>query len=347
MMIGRLSVASAIVAVAAAGVAGAAGGLVPSHPGETEMIEAFEANSGPHPGFRRNHAKGLCLTGWFDSNGAGVRLSRARVFEPGRVPVFGRFSLAGGRPAVADGMNAVRSMSLHLSLPNGESWRTAMNDTPVFPVRDAQGFYDNLVAIRSDPATGKPDPAKVKAFLEAHPESARALALIKAHPMSSGFANATYNSLNAFRFIDAEGRSIPVRWSMTPVDAFEQQAVQRPEGRDYLFDALVARLQQGPIQWQLRITIGQPGDPTHDATIAWPSDRETVDVGTLTVVAVESEAAGNCRDVNFDPLMLPSGIAPSDDPLIAARSAVYAASVARRGAEPKSPSAVQVGNRKE
>ena len=83
MVISRLSVASAIAAAVAAGVAWAAGGLVPSHPSETQIIEAFEANNGRQPGFRRNHAKGLCLTGWFDSNGAGVRLSKARVFEPG------------------------------------------------------------------------------------------------------------------------------------------------------------------------------------------------------------------------------------------------------------------------
>src|ERR1700720_3384769 len=64
------------------------------------FIDTFEAVNGPHPGFRRNHAKGVCLTGWFDSNGAGARLSRAAVFKSGRVPVFGRFALAGGMPAM-------------------------------------------------------------------------------------------------------------------------------------------------------------------------------------------------------------------------------------------------------
>ena len=33
------------------------------------------------------------------------------------------------------------------------------------------------------------------------------------------------------------------------------------------------------------LTFGQPGDPTNDATLAWPPDREKVDVGTLTVDA--------------------------------------------------------------
>jgi len=337
----RLAVPGAVMAGIASCFAWAGSEIIPGRVDETRMIEALEAHNGPQPGFRRNHAKGLCLSGWFDGNGAGLRLSTAQVFEPGRVPVFGRFSLPGGRPAKADGPDVARSMALHFALPNGEVWRAAMNDTPVFPVRDAEGFHDNLVALKHDPATGKPDPTRIAAFLEAHPESARALALIKNHPVSSGFANAAYNSLNAFRLIDQAGNATPVRWSMTPADAFEPQPALRPEGRDYLFDALIARLRQGPIQWRLILTIGLPGDPTNDATVAWPSDRETVDAGTLTVAAVEGEAEGNCRDVNFDPLMLPPGIAASDDPLLPARSAAYALSHSRRAGESKQPSPVQ------
>jgi catalase len=341
MAIVRLAVPSAVMAGLATVFTWTGSEIIPGRVDETRLIEALEAHSGPQPGFRRNHAKGLCLSGWFEGNGAGLRLSTAQVFKPGRVPVAGRFSLPGGRPAKADGPNAARSMALHLALPNGEVWRTAMNDTPVFPVRDAEGFHDNLAALKPDPATGKPDPARIAAFLEAHPESARAMALIKNHPVSSGFANAAYNSLNAFRLIDRAGNATPVRWSMVPVDAFEPQPAERPEGRDYLFDALIARLGRGAVQWRLLLTIGQPGDPTNDATVPWPAVRERIDAGTLTVAAVESEAAGNCRDVNFDPLMLPRGIAPSDDPLLLARSAAYAVSHSRREGEPKQPSAVQ------
>jgi catalase len=36
------------------------------------------------------------ITGWFDSSGAGAQLSKAVVFKAGRVPMFGRFALAGG-----------------------------------------------------------------------------------------------------------------------------------------------------------------------------------------------------------------------------------------------------------
>ena len=66
------------------------------------MFNTFEKVNGLQPGFRRNHAKGVCISGYFDSNGRGVALSGAAVFPAGRVPIIGRFALAGGQPYVTD-----------------------------------------------------------------------------------------------------------------------------------------------------------------------------------------------------------------------------------------------------
>jgi len=65
----------------------------------------------------------------------------------------------------------------------------------------------------------------------------------------------------------------------------------------------------------------------------------------LTINRIEREAPGNCLDVNFDPLVLPSGIEPSDDPLLSAQSAAYSESFTRRAGEKKEPSAVQTPDR--
>jgi catalase len=331
-----------VVLLATAGTfAATAGWLSPDRLDPKRMIDRFEAVNGEHPGFRRNHAKGVCLTGWFESNGGGARLSTASLFARGRVPVIGRFALAGGLPMMPDGPGAVRSLALDFLLPDGQHWRTGRNDIPVFPVKDAQGFYEQLAATAPDPKTGKPDPAALQAFLTAHPETARALALIKAQPFSSGFANAAYNSLNAFLFVDSAGARHPVRWSMVPDDTFAPEPAETPGDRNYLFDALIARVKQAPVQWRLVLTVGQPGDPTNDATVPWPADRETVEAGVLTVMALQGEDAGACRDVNFDPLVLPAGIVASDDPLLSARSAAYSRSFTRREGETKPPSAVR------
>jgi catalase len=305
----------------------------------TRFVDEFERTGGIHSGFRRNHAKGVCVRGFFDSNGQGTRLSKAVVFQSGRVPVIGRFSLGGGDPNATDDLSNVRGLGLQFSLPDGEQWRTAMINLPVFPFKDPQAFYDNMVASQRDPNTHQPDPAKLTAFIASHPETARAIGIIKSHAPSSGFDNAAFYGLNAFRFINADGTSTYVRWTLAPVEPYEA-ATGTSQDNNFLFDGLIASIHQHPLQWHLIMTVAQPGDPTDNATIPWPEGREQVDVGTLTLDSVESEETSPARDINFDPLVLPAGISPSNDPLLSARSAIYSRSFTRRASETKLPSEI-------
>ena len=57
------------------------------------------------------------------------------------------------------------------------------------------------------------------------------------------------------------------------------------------------------------------------------------DAVALIVKEIEAERDGPCRDINFDPTVLPSGMRTSDDPFPAARSAAYAKSYDLRTAE--------------
>ncbi len=346
----RLGMASALARFAVIGVALAAvagtfayfgGWFTPNELTPARFVDGFEQVNGVHAGFRRNHAKGVGVSGFFESNGNGVRLSEAVVFRPGRVPVIGRFSLGGGQPYASDAPDAVRGLGLQFSLPNGELWRAAMINLPVFPFSTPGAFYEQMIASKPDPDTAKPDPAQMKAFLARHPETEQALTVIKGQPVSSGFDNSTYHGLNAFRFINSAGDSIAVRWLLTPAQPFEAAGAAPPsQDKSYLFDGLIAQVHRQPLRWHLLVIIGQPGDPTNDATIAWPAGREQVDVGTLTLDRVESDETSAATDINFDPLVLPAGIAPSDDPLLSARSAVYSQSFTRRAGETKQPSAI-------
>ena len=316
-----------LIGVALAAVAGTfaylGGWLTPNALTPARFADVFGQVDGVHPGFRRNHAKGVGVSGFFESNGNGVRLSKAAVFQPGRVPVLGRFSLGGGQPYAPDSASAPHGLGLQFSLPDGELWRTAMIHLPVFPFRTPEAFYENLFASRPDPGTGKPDPAKHEAFLARHPETAEALKFIKSQPAPSGFGDATFHGLNAFRFINAAGESTAVRWILRPATPWKTADAATPsQDKNFLFDALIEHIHGQPLQWYLIVIVGQPGDPTNDATIAWPAGREQVNVGTLTLDRVESDDTSAARDVNFDPLVLPAGIAPSDDPLLSARSAV-------------------------
>jgi catalase len=342
--LGRLALIGAALAAALGTFAYLGGWLTPNELTPARFVDGFEQVDGVHPGFRRNHARGVGVSGFFESNGQGVRLSKAAVFRSGRVPVLGRFSLGGGNPYASDKPDAVRGLGLQFSPPDGEVWRTAMINLPIFPFRTPEAFYEQLIASKPDPKTGKPDPAKLDAFLARHPETVRALTVIKSiksQPVASGFEKSTFHGLNTFRFINAAGDSAPVRWVLTP-----EQSLQAASGdsaahdKKYLFDGLIAAIHRQPLRWHLHIIIAQPGDPTNDATLAWPEGREKVDVGTLTLDQVESDDTSAATGLNFDPLVLPAGIAPSDDPLLSARSAVYSQSFTRRAGETRQPSAI-------
>jgi catalase len=335
----RLTAIGFVLVAIAALFAYAGGWLTPHALTPAALINTFEQVNGVHPGFRRNHAKGICVTGYFESSGDGHELSRASVFLPGRVPIVGRFALSGGQPYVSDAPQTVRSLAILFKLPDGEEWRTAMINLPVFTVNTAQGFNDLLLASAPNRATGKPDPAAMNAFLAKHPETAAATQLIRSQPPTSGFADTTYNALHAFRFTNTKGAVSPVRWSMVPVRP-PATADAAKTGKNYLFDDLIADLHHSPLSWRLILTVGQPGDATADATIPWPSSRHQIDAGTLTIDHIESEDTSPTRDINFDPLVLPDGISASDDPLLSARSAAYSQSFTRREGEQKSPSAL-------
>jgi catalase len=306
------------------------------------FVDEFEHVNGIHSGFRRNHAKGVCIRGFFDSNGQGARLSKAVIFESGRVPVIGRFSIPGGNPYAADSPDAVHGLGLLFKLPDGEEWRTAMVDLPVFPFNTPQAFYDNLAAAEPDPQTHKPDPQKMAAFVASHPEFQEAIRIIKSHEPPSSFDNSPYFGLNAFLLTDASGKVTPVRWWLAASQPFvaANRATGSDSDKNFLFDGLIASIHQHPLQWHLMIIIGQPGDRTDDPTIVWPEGREQIDVGTLTIDKAESEETSPARDINFDPLVLPAGMGPSDDPFLSARSAVYSQSFTRRAGETKEPSAI-------
>ena len=64
----------------------------------------------------------------------------------------------------------------------------------------------------------------------------------------------------------------------------------------------------------------------NDPSQPWPKDRKEVIAGTLEVKNVTDQVNGACRDINFDPTLVPPGIELSDDPVLAARAAIYSQS---------------------
>jgi catalase len=327
--LGSLVLIAIIVGASATAFAYTAGWLSPQRITPDKMVDALTPPTVDPSGHRRNHAKGICFTGVFEANGAGAELSKAQVFTRGQYPALGRFNIATPNPNAPDATVRVRGLGLQIATPDGQVWRTAMIDPPFFAVSTPQTFYDLLLA------SGSKDPSAMKTLVAAHPEIAAFGAWAKSAPWTGSYAETRFNSLNSFIFTDNAGAAHTVRWSLLPA----AQPVPVPpadlakRGPDFLEQEITQRVQGGPQHWTMAVTVANPGDPTADPSKAWSDDRRTVEVGTLTVQQIEAEPDGPCRDINFDPTILPTGMETSDDPFPAARSAAYAKSYDRRTAE--------------
>jgi catalase len=154
---------------------------------------------------------------------------------------------------------------------------------------------------------------------------------------TGSYAEERFNSVNSFIFVDSSATDHVVRWSLLPA---AQPVALSPEelakrGPDFLEQEIAQRVANAPQRWTMVVTVANPGDPTADPSEAWPANRRTIEVGTLIAQHVQAERDGPCRDINFDPTVLPSGMRTSDDPFPAARSAAYAKSYDLRTAGPR------------
>jgi catalase len=78
--------------------------------------------------------------------------------------------------------------------------------------------------------------------------------------------------------------------------------------------------------------LSDAGDVVDDATIHWPESRAVVELGRLELTALVADNAIEQQHIIFDPIPRVEGIAPSDDPLLELRAAIYLVSGRRRRA---------------
>lgn len=303
-----------------------------AEPAADQVVGAIEAAFGVVPGQRRNHIKGFCATGEFVGTPEAAKLSRSALFLGQPVPVIGRLSLAGGNPKAPDTAKSGRGLALQFKLPGGQNHQMAMLNTPMFGAASAQTFLDLMLALKPDPATGKPDPEKLKAFKASHPDNApQALYLASNNPPAS-YANSSYWGIHTFKFLGAGQATQLVKWRFVPQDGEKRLGDDelKTAGANFLESALVERTRKGPVRWDMMVTLGQPGDEEIDPTQLWPEGRPQIKAGTLTISAVGAQAGAECERINFDPMAMADGIAPTADPILRFRSPAYGVSFAKR-----------------
>ncbi len=298
-----------------------------------QVVTAIEHVFGVTPGQRRNHIKGTCAAGEFIGiHKAAAPYTRSTLFSGKPVPVIARFSLAGGNPKAPDTARSPRGMALEFNLPNNELQHMTMLNTPVFGAAQPSTFYDQMVAMTPDPATGKPDPEKMKEFKATHPDSlAQADFLAKNNPPVS-YANSDFYGIHTFKFVNGSNKTTLVRWRFVPHDGVKRltDAEMKSMPPNFLEQTLIDRTKKGPVRWDMVIAIGQPGDPVTNPTLAWPADRKEVKVGTLTISSAMPQHGAACESINYDPLVMSDGIEATDDPILQFRSPAYAISYSKR-----------------
>jgi catalase len=299
------------------------------------FVNQFESTFGKFEGYRRSGAKGVCAMGEFVGTTEARSLSTASAFSGQAIPVVVRFSVGGANPKAADNTKSQRNMALQFNLPGGEQWQMGNISAPVFGAATPQQFLALLASRQPDPATKQPDPAKVKAFNDANPEVLLQGKHFAAQPVPASFGSVNYWGVHAFGFVDAGGARQYGKWVFEPVGGLQglSDDEAKAKGPSFLFDDLRQRVKVGQVAFHFNVELAQPGDRIDNATVPLPEGRQKVKLGTLKITSVAEDAGGACLTTTFNPMVMPKGVEPSTDPMLAARAAPYAVSLGRRLSE--------------
>jgi catalase len=289
-----------------------------------EAVAAINAISGVHPGHRAAHAKGTLLSGTFTPSADASRLTSAAHMQGGPSRVTARFSNGGGDPGIPDYAREGRGMAVKFYLDDGSKTDIVALSLPQFFVRTPEDFIEFTKA-RLEPEKLMPD------FLGAHPEALPAIQAALAADPPESYATCAYNSIHAYRWVDAEDGSRWVRYRFEPEEGERSLSGEeaKARGRDYLRDDILARPETA---FRLVVILAEEGDPVDDPTAVWPEERERVDVGRLVLTGPETDRERDGDILVFDPTRATAGIELSDDPILHFRPRAYSVSVAQRTA---------------
>jgi len=295
-----------------------------------KIVEMIHGIFGFHPDYRAFHAVGQLYRGTFQATPEAKQFTRAMHLQGEALPVTVRFSLGGGNPEAPP--KATVGMATKFYLADGRVSDLVMLNAVSFVVRTPDELIEVMDALEPDPATGKPDPAKLPAFLATHPASAAAFGLRKSMLAAVSFSKTGFHGIHAFRFINAAGVACHAKYHWVPDDGEAGESVEdlQQHPNDYLFKEMAERVARGPVKYALVLEFAEPGDPLNDPTQVWPADRKRVVIGHLELVSPTSLLEIGDPVLLHDPTRVTDGIELTDDPIVQARRGTYEVSVAHR-----------------
>lgn len=290
-----------------------------------EAIDRINQVYGSHPGHRALHARGSFYSGTFTGSAAARRLCRAAPFSGDPVPALVRWSNAGGNPNRPDKAPDIRGMAVKLQAPGGDTDLVSQTQ-PRFPVRTPEDFLSLMKASRQR--------LTFPLWLARHPSAVPALREgIRAKAVGSpySYAEVTYYPIHAYGWLDTGGNLTWVRYQLVPLASRDDRPDREFDGPRRLAEEMAARLERGPVVYDVQVKKAGPGDDPHDPMSRWGSS-EGFSAGTLEITAPIDDPEQTGGPVVFDPTRVVDGIELSDDPILRYRPAAYSESVARRTA---------------
>lgn len=295
-----------------------------------DIVAKIRRILGDFPGYRALHADGRLYRGTFRAGPEAKRYSRAQHLQGQEVPVTVRFSKGGGDPFAH--FSATVGMAVRFWLPDGRVTNLVMLSQKLFVANTIDQFLALLESGLPTEPGGPVNRAGLQAFLAANPNSAAVFKMRSESLAPVSLAQTEFNSVHAFRYIDAAGTVTHVRCHWVPVAGVEGQPVAAlaEQPADVLYGEFESRLAEGSAAFDLVLEIAELGDPLDDATALWPEGRRRVAIGRLEVLVPIAEAATGDPVMKHDPTALTDGIEPTDDPILQIRRGVYEVSAAGR-----------------
>jgi catalase len=322
-----------------------------------QLVDSIIADFPDHaPGTRPVHTIGIAVSGYFQASDVARSYCIAEHFQGHQVPVTVRFSNGSGSPTQHDGWSDVRGMATRFFLrdnaatdliamtlgefftPDVDSFLAFTRDSRPVPVRPEGAWQKILDMLRLTPPLPNPMPGQTSGgsagilnFANRHGFARLAVfdAGVIGAPVS--YARATYHAVHTFVVVAPDGTRRCVRFTWQPVAGVRTTDPTAPPVDNYLHQELAERLQRGPAEFSLMMTIGEAGDAVADPTRPWPPHRIRVVMGSLMLEAVAADQAASCEHISFNPCRLVRGIEPSGDPILDARREAYETSREMRG----------------
>src|SRR5882672_94907 len=297
-----------------------------------QLLDALDAQSGLHPGFRPAHAKGLMCSGTFSPTREAAELTRAPHANRPSTGVTVRYSNSTGLPTIPDNdpaKSGPRGFAVRFHLADHVHTDIVAHSANGFPVRTGEEFLEFL---RAAAAAGAGKPEALGAFLASHPNAKRFAETPK--PIPTSFAREAFFAVTSFKFTNAQGHSRHGRFRIRPEEGAEYLSNDQAAAKsaNFLFDEIGPRLARSPARLGVFVQLAGPGDDVTDSSLPWPESRTELPFGTISLTSRVDDKEPDKRKIIFDPIPRVEGIESSGDPLTEVRSELYLLSGRRRRA---------------